>query len=303
MNKPNYGTFLTLFLKFSIPKIIWILFLVSNISKAQDWEINGIVYCDNMRAAGITVNNINSTSKTKTDFDGVFKIKAKKGDSIFFSGEKIDFPDTSILKIISSPKPIYLNFDFENNGYRNYCNEIPDKSYIFIGEKIKIKNDDRSQTSFMYYDTVIANYKIIQLIYGDLESDTITFHARDHASIRPFEFKNFKKTLFFVEKDCDENYLVGTSYYDIYKTDNGKWALPAFKQGGRFLKCGIDSKSMNFIDASFKITTKDGKDSIPPNIEEFKIVKRNIIPITGYYVEDIISCYKQSKNWKKFFEN
>jgi hypothetical protein len=91
----------------------------------------------------------------------------------------------------------------------------------FVGEKIDWKQ--------LPYNGgmdagVKATYRIIQLVYGNYEADTITFEAYDHYGLP--SFLQYKHVLLFVSKYEDTFYHVKYQYFDLYKTSDGRWASP-----------------------------------------------------------------------------
>lgn len=183
-----------------------------------------------------------------------------------------------------------------------------DSLIVFVGEKIKIKQTKRplTETIIEGNDTITyvridreysAKYKILQLIHGSYKSDTIEFKVYDHYG-KP-AFSKYKTVLLFVSKDNGKLYHEKYQYFDLYMTENGKWASPY--SSGDYNHLFKDS-----ITVKPEIIPFTGKVSYPvKNMPEdevkkwfpepfYRIEKEQAIAIYGNYVEDLFILKQQT---------
>jgi hypothetical protein len=221
-----------------------------------------------------------------------------------------------ILLIILSSLLASSSFGQEQNA-----SALPDL-YIFVGEKIKIKEivrkeeppvkTDEIKTSIssdsngeftteevtiQFYHEYKAKYKILKNVYGDLEMDTIEFKAYDHFGTP--DFSKYKYVLLYVTKHNGEFYHIRHEYSALYKTKDNRWAgtyspdyfYPdnPYAQNTKIKPELIDFKSDVVIDIK-----NYSNDEIIKWFPEpyFKIKKNKAIAIYGNYIEDIVQLEK-----------
>lgn len=123
---------------------------------------------------------------------------------IIFIGQKIEInditPDPNV-EINTKPDSTWINRD------TIYANRNPKFSTVYLDSKYHVK------------------YKIIDLVNGRFEGDTIEFIAYDHYGIPGFS--NYENVLLFVNR-MESGELVHEKYQyaDLYKARNGRWASP-----------------------------------------------------------------------------
>ena len=118
---------------------------------------------------------------------------------------------------------------------------LKDSLFVFVGEKIEVnlipREDDKPLVDTIIegkdtiYDIHIsmsmdsrykAKYKVLQLLHGTYNADTIEFIAYDHYG-KP-GFSNKDTVLLFVSTSEGTLYHEKYQYFNLYLTKNGKWA-------------------------------------------------------------------------------
>lgn len=113
---------------------------------------------------------------------------------------------------------------------------------VFVGEKIEVTFNAQERGTTVF-DTVIngdtiyrreypivldncftAKYKVLQLVSGSFDEDTIEFLAYDHYG-EP-AFSNYQTVLLFVSRNEGVMYHEKYQYFDLYITEGGSWASP-----------------------------------------------------------------------------
>lgn len=100
----------------------------------------------------------------------------------------------------------------------------PTKVYVFVGEKIEIVPfEPKTEEGEISMDSAFkAKYRVIQNVFGDYDKDTIEFEIYDHYGAPAFS--EFQNVLLFVSEYNGKLYHEKYQYFDVYKTENGKWA-------------------------------------------------------------------------------
>ena len=121
-----------------------------------------------------------------------------------------------------------------------------DSLIVFVGEKIEIKSYPRDWKDYII-DTIITErvrtndtsyvtramsidsrylvkYKILQKINGYYSSDTIEFIVYDHYGVPAFSKCQY--VLLFVSCSKGKLYHEKYQYFDLYLTQDGRWASP-----------------------------------------------------------------------------
>jgi len=118
---------------------------------------------------------------------------------------------------------------------------LKDSLFVFVGEKIEVnlipREDDKPLVDTIIegkdtiYDIHIsmsmdsrykAKYKVLQLLHGTYNADTIEFIAYDHYGKPGFSTKD--TVLLFVSTSEGTLYHEKYQYFNLYLTKNGKWA-------------------------------------------------------------------------------
>jgi hypothetical protein len=143
----------------------------------------------------------------------------------------------------------------------------------------------------------IAKYKILQLIQGNYQRDTIEFIAFDHYG-KP-SFSKYKTVLLFVSISDGKLYHEKYQYFALYLAKNGKWASPyptsdyshPYKE-----KITVRPEKIEFTsEVSFpldKLTKEQIEIWYPAPYYEIKNDKA--IAIYGNYIDDLFKLKKQT---------
>ena len=111
--------------------------------------------------------------------------------------------------------------------------------YAFIGKKISVEKVERDTALTEKFigldgDTVVqkvipfdqkfeVKYQVLENVFNELETDTVSFFVYDHYG-RP-KFENHENALLYISVDQeDENYYLQKYQYDpVKKTEKGNW--------------------------------------------------------------------------------
>jgi len=187
-----------------------------------------------------------------------------------------------------------------------------DNLIVFVGKKIEVNYVERPSsvrdTIIENNDTIIrvrtsmdseylAKYKILQLVHGSYESDTIEFTVFDHYG-KP-AFSKYQTVLLFVSEHNGKLYHEKYQYFDLYMTKNGKWASPyssrdynhSYKES-----ITVQPEKIPFTEEVFYSVEKMSKDGIKKSFPQpyYKIKKKRAIAVYGNYVEDLFRLKQQT---------
>lgn len=118
-----------------------------------------------------------------------------------------------------------------------------DSLVVFVGEKIEVTDWTKEKQPYSI-DTIIngndtdyvehysvsmdskyiARYKVLELIHGTYQKDTIEFIVYDHYGTPAFS--QYQTVLLFVSHHKGKLYHQKYQYFDLYPTDENKWASP-----------------------------------------------------------------------------
>ena len=100
--------------------------------------------------------------------------------------------------------------------------EKKNRLFAFVGEKIAVTSLPHERGSM---DAAFrAKYKVLERVYGYYPYDIIEFKVYDHYG-KP-DFSGYKNVLLFVSEYEGKYYHEKYQFYDVYKTNNGRWASP-----------------------------------------------------------------------------
>jgi len=225
---------------------------------------------------------------------GAFQIRAKLTDTLYFTSFRFVTQKYAVSDLMNM-KRINIKLAPEVCEKIVKCDEKNRKLYGFIAEKISLNGDypyycDRVNTLDGRYQ---AKYKVLKNIYGDLKMDTVDFTVYDHYGMP--KFSKYKYVMLFVSDHCGKLIHEKYQYYDVYPTEDGRWARPGdpyqLDQKQAKLVKPIAIKFNNGL--SFDIT-----DLHPNRIKElypepyFKIVDNKALPLTGAYADELFSIKK-----------
>jgi hypothetical protein len=241
----------------------------------------------------------NSKYVIHTSPDGKFKIKAKLTDSLYFESYRHITKHFLVADLLKGKQPVIRLQPQVCEPYIK-CVEKPTKMYAFVAEKINVK-----RVAEKYYCNITritmdaryeSDYKVVHNIYGNYLKDTIKFIANDHYG-KP-EFSKYKDVLLYVYERCGELIHVKYEFSDVYKTINGRWAVPYHAEDND-LRDSLSSKKPELIlfatPVEFDITNMSKK-SIEKQYPKpyYKLSDKKATAIYGLYVEDVFDLKKQS---------
>jgi hypothetical protein len=163
--------------------------------------------------------------------------------------------------------------------------------FVFVGEKIDIKQLRHQDGSLD--NGFLATYKVLQRVYGDYLSDTITFEVYDHYGVP--EFTKFKDVLLYVSKADSFYYHEKYQFNDVYKTRDGRWAGSYTKDYFNLLDSSIKIKPQIIPfenDVYYHVSKSDSERGITYSQPYFKIEGKRAKVIYGNYVEDLFTLKK-----------
>lgn len=188
-----------------------------------------------------------------------------------------------------------------------------DSLIVFVGEIIEVRyssEENKEQPG----DTVIRNgkktirkvvtvsmdsryvakYKVLQLVYGTYQSDTIEFVVYDHYG-RP-GFSKYKTVLLFVSIYDGKLYHEKYQYFDVYKTADNRWASPGdpYKFDDYHRK-ELKPQKIKFKDKVF-YNLKQYDQAVIATLfpKEYYYISRNkAYPLVGTYIEDLFTVKKE----------
>jgi hypothetical protein len=188
-----------------------------------------------------------------------------------------------------------------------------DSLLVFVGELIEIKSLpqksilERIDTIIEGKDTIYqqietlrsdngyaAKYKVLQMVYGSYQFDTINFTAFDHYGDP--DFATFKTVLLFVSYHKGKLYHEKYQYFDVYKTTDGKWASPGDPyKFDNYHRKDIKAQALTFPKTVFYDLNNYENDKIQEIFpkEHFIIVGQKAFPKTGTYIDDLFKVKKE----------
>jgi hypothetical protein len=115
-------------------------------------------------------------------------------------------------------------------------------------EELDPTEDDAKLDSIcIQFDALFrATYRVLEILHGDIESQTVTFHIADHYGFPAFAY--FKNALLFLEVHPDEIWLEKYQGYALHRTKDESWATcgnPYDEWRGNPLRYLIEPKFQN----------------------------------------------------------
>jgi len=180
-----------------------------------------------------------------------------------------------------------------------YCNDKNPKLYVFIAQKIDAKYSaqnycpENGSFRIPMDSRYKVKYKILKNVYGDYKKDTIDFTAFDHYGTP--KFLSYKYVMLFVSDHCGKMYHEKYQYFDVYPTEDGRWARPGNPyQVDRMIPPLIEIENIKFKDhLSFDISNEYEhiiKEKYPEPY--FRITEDKAYPVTGVYSESLFLIKK-----------
>jgi hypothetical protein len=172
---------------------------------------------------------------------------------------------------------------------------------VFVGEKIEFMKDTIVDTENISFggDDYIVTYKVVKLLCGNPEKDTISCYTADEWHTPP-KLTNYEHALVFLYKykwDWRVHYSC-MHYFDVYKTKDNRWASPyawyeyAFKENVPPVK---PQKILFEKELSFDLngcSDDEIKKCYPSPYYEIK--DNRAITVYGHYLDDLMKIKEKS---------
>lgn len=168
------------------------------------------------------------------------------------------------------------------------------KLFVFVGEKISVEEKKPEVNSMD--NLFIAKYKVLKVVYGKVEIDTVEFRAWDHYGVP--NFAKYKNVLLYISQNKNgEWYHQKYQYSPVYQTLDGRWAAPG--KDGEYshvynTKTQIKPEKIDFKeDLCIDISNWD-KENIEKHLPNpiYKIKNSKACPKMGNYVEELLELKK-----------
>jgi hypothetical protein len=230
----------------------------------------------------------------RPDSLGKFSMTASIRDSIIFGAYNFHTQRYAVKDLL---KGRVVNIVLEEIPCVPYeeCTSPSGKMYVFVGEKISVDLVERKNycNRFILDSEYGAKYKIVKNLYGDYRGDTIQFTAYDHYGKPPFS--KHKHVLLFVTEYCGKLIHEKYQYFDVYPTENGRWASPG--NPWRFDRPDttvVQGEVIPFGNLTFDKYLDKRYRNMKFNAPYFKIDGNCVVPIMGSYVEDLFEIKKKT---------
>jgi len=187
--------------------------------------------------------------------NGNFRIRASRKDTFVFSSYRFI---SQKIAIADFEKNKGIHIRLEPQPCKEYvpCEEKP-KLHIAILEKIKVEREEYTyycnRTSIPFDRKFKGTYKVIENVYGDFKTDTISFSIYDHYGRPPVE--QYDKVIFYVYDNCGVLNSRKYTYTVPVRSNNGEWVVPFRYQSKEFLQL----KKEGFLDLLPKPMTFEKK--------------------------------------------
>lgn len=230
--------------------------------------------------------------------NGTFTIRAKKTDSLYFYSLK-HITKAFLVADLLKQKYIHIKLSAKPCNEWVKCNDSLPELYVIAAKKIKLtdeENDNYCESMIALDSKFNAEYKIVQSLYGHYEKDTINFTVYDHNG-RP-AFEEFDNVLIYVAKYCDKLIHLKYQFSNIYKTADGRWAVPYNLYDYQKLPDNITiTPEIIDFENPVEFETKDwAKEYIAKRFPEpyYKKEGAKMRAIYGNYIEDIFTLKKST---------
>lgn len=229
---------------------------------------------------------------SQSDSTGKFSLVADLRDSIvFYSYEH--YPKRYAVSDLLKIRPLIINLIKIPCVPYIECDAPAEKLFVFVGEKISVQPGERVNycERFLLDSRYEARYKIIKNIYGDYKGDSISFTVYDHYGVPAFSQHQY--VLLFVSQYCGKLYHEKYQYFDVYPTENGRWASP----GNPYRSDKPDStkiipQKIGFGKLNFDKIIDQRKRGMQFTEPYFKIEGNCVTPVLGAYAEELFEVKK-----------
>lgn len=105
--------------------------------------------------------------------------------------------------------------------------ENPDKYMAFVGEKIQVVEfdpaEDYAEEVLIMDSAFKARYRILELVHGEYDGETVDFKAYDHYGFPHFAKRNI--AMLYLTEYEGALYHVKYAFHDVYPTIDGRYAF------------------------------------------------------------------------------
>lgn len=235
-------------------------------------------------------------------------------DSIHFFCGKQKHANIYELPVIIMTRSVFIFVILLLTFSASFGQTKKDSLYVFVGEKIEVMKwplppvIEHIDTTIVNGDTAIskslsvsmnerfiAKYKVLQQVYGSLKSDTIEFLAFDHYGTP--RFSKYKYVMLFVSNRDGKLYHEKYQFFDVYKTQTGRWAS-SYKvvdyTHDYNENTSVKPEIIDFVQPvlyTIKGRNKEDIDLMFPS-PYFRIVGEEAIAVWGNYVEELFQLKK-----------
>jgi hypothetical protein len=186
----------------------------------------------------------------------------------------------------NSKKEIFA-FIGEKISIEDYKRPMPEDDY-----KISASGDSIKTLSYLRMDNGYkAKYKVIKNIHNEIKTDTIEFIAFDHYGTPTFS--KCENALLFLFKEKEAFYHFKYQYFEVFKTDEGKWA--GIYDKTKYRDTRIEPIKLNFKeDVSIELNEylKKHRYFLFPK-KYFDHIGDKVITNYGNYVDDLFTIKKE----------
>lgn len=244
----------------------------------------------------IPMTTNDSLNSTKTDKNGYFEIEANLEDTIYFQSyghHEQSYP----LKYLLTRGAINIRLKPTGCVEEIKCEKEP-KIYAFIAKKINVNRILDNSCDLPFYSKYKAKYEILENVYGNYPEPIIEFVSYEHAASR--NYYDYKNVLLYVGDFCGELEQIRFNYDPVYKTVEGKWAIPC----KTFLYKALDADTLLFKpepikfrkSANIKINKENSISALKKRYIEpyYQFHKKFVKPLFGNYPKEIFEIRKRT---------
>jgi hypothetical protein len=237
-----------------------------------------------------------STLHCMAGADKSFTVYATRNDTLYFSSDTYHTQRYAVKDLLKRKRIRIVLEEIPCTPYIPCTDTTPKKFYALVGEKVSIKQAPEVRycnTFSLDGPGMIATFKVMHQVYGHYTRDTITFQASTHRPIP--EFTDSKHVLLFISEYCGKLYLEKYQFFDVYPTEDGRWASPGDPyRFDRNVAKTVQAQPIDFKDVTLSALRKDFLEypDIKYEAPYFRIEGNKAYPLQGAYVEDLFKIKK-----------
>ncbi|MFD2717642.1 hypothetical protein ACFST9_02875 [Hymenobacter monticola] len=174
----------------------------------------------------------------------------------------------------------------------------PDKFYVFVGEKIEVKEFqvEAKPGTIIMNQGFKAKYKVLKNLYGNFSKDTIEFDAYDHYGFPGFA--NYSHVLLYVSEYNGRLYHEKYQFSPVYKTGNNRWAGPYAKidyEHPYAKSTTLKPEKISFPAEAAVDISKYSPERIPELFPQpyYTVGNGRAMPLMGNYIEEMFQLKKE----------